>query len=320
LKKLRLKSIGLFDEEVNEESVRASRALSKSLDSVITAIDEERNWAIRFYDLPLEERKTAYLYAYQKSLERKKELVRLFRGFKPADIFANIFNVSLKSKKEVDVILFEDHIHFILELSLKQRFKVKKGEGRIITALLDDENLTDYGRYFEGTVSIVNKNYSNHEEAAYHERYHGLTYDMPLQRLADIIARYWKRVGKARLKPDNGNITDFLIKESVIAHMEANAIYHTSKGLDEDRFLSAYYIPSMFQILGVFFPEYLCRTIKGGPPSRLVGELVKIYRNYVNILGRTNTNSNKKVQMYLELLRFDELEKLPELVNDKVLA
>jgi len=311
----RLKSIELF-EKITDQEVEKAAAESSSLADIIRAIDEGRDWALDFYELSVEERKTAFLYAYQQSIQRKRELVSQFKGFKPADIFANIFNIPLIRTEGLRAILFEDHIHFLIGAYLKTLFRLPNKQGRLITFLSDSEHLSDYGRYFAGTVSIVDENYDNLEEAAYHERYHGLTNSMPLSQTVDIVGYYWRKLKGKVLEPNSKNVTDFLIMKSLTAHLEVNAMYHTLKGLDQQRLLSAYYHPSIFQVLGIFFPDYVTytRTIKGGAPAKVISECLKIYRRHLDIMGEINTGNNKKVQLYLELLMYNELEKLPQYV------
>jgi len=313
-----LESIEIF-EKINEEKMEKAKVKSDSLADVIKKIDNSEFWALDFYDLPLQDRRIAFLYGFQKSLDRKRSLVRQFEEASSArEIYEKIFSIPLQYDAELDVILFEDHIHFLFDENLKKEFNLPRKEGRHVTLLSDSERFNEYGKQFAGAISIIDRNYPDLKEGAYHERYHGLTYGMPLSQIASIAASYWNGLDKKpRLEPTARNILDFFITKFLSVHIEVNAIYHASGGLDEEKLFSGYHNPTMFQALGIFYPEYLehNRTVKASAPARLLGNCARVYNHYTNILRRASTEDRKKIQLCLELLMYNELDKLLDLIS-----
>jgi hypothetical protein len=312
--KSRLESVKIFD-EISQQEVDEAASKNNNLADIIRDIDEGREWCLKFYDLPLDCRRVAFLYGYKKSLEYKRELVGQFRKTKPRDVFQAIFSVPLMYFDKVSLVRFEDHMHFILNSVTRERFGLPEKEGRLVSLISDDMNLTYFGRQYAGTVSIIDEKFCSPEEAAYHERYHGLTYELPVSRTTSIAARYWKKHRQRRMAATNQNIHDFLLLKYLATHEEVCAMLHASKDFDEQLFYRGYYMTTLWQGLLAFYPEYMTRTIKGGNVSKFMGGIQRIYNYYRDLIVSIREADKNKVQLYLELLRHDELKNLPEIVK-----
>jgi hypothetical protein len=312
--KNRLESVKIFD-EISQEEVDEAAGSNNGLADIIRDIDEGKEWCLKFYDLPLACRRIAFLYGYKKSLECKRELVRQFRKTKPRDIFKAVFSVPLWHFDKVSLVRFEDHIHFLVNSATRDKFRLPENEGRLVSLISDDKNLTYFGRQYAGTVSIIDEEFSSPEEAAYHERYHGLTHDLPVSRTTSIAAQYWKKHRKKQMAATNQNINDFLLLKYLATHEEVCAMLHSSKNFDEQLLYRGYYMTSMWQGLLAFYPEYMTRTIKGGNVAKFMGGILNIYNYYRDLIVSVREADKNKVQLYLELLRHDELGKLPALAK-----
>ena len=311
----RYESVNLFD-SISDEDVSKAISRSNKLYNIIDLINREQDWELPFYDLPLEERRIAFLYGFQKSLNKKRKLVKKFRKAKSAEqIYENIFCVPKYPDEYVEVILFDDHIHFLFDTNIRERFKLPEKQGRLVSFLSDKENLSEYGRKFKGTLSIIDINYPDSNEGAYHERYHGLTYEMPLSQTFEIAGRYWEKLRDKKLELNVQNISDFYMLKQLSAHVESNATYCASNYVDYDKLYGDPF-KKIFETLRLFYPEYIENewTVQGAP-SRLLGSVTKIYSRISNIFFRLNGADKKKVLLYSELLMYNELEKLHELID-----
>jgi len=147
-------------------------------------IDSDSTWYDIITHMSPEERASAVAYAFNRSNQRKQELVNsaleTIAGLgskrrKVRNLFKQMFGLKPLRNAEVCLMVFDDNLHFLIDQDSYKTLRGELAHGWVVS----EDKFSEESKRYAGTVTIGRIDHADYIDTAFHERYHALTECLP---------------------------------------------------------------------------------------------------------------------------------------------